>query len=100
MIIEIDNLPAEHQSMVIQFILDNQSKSIDFWGYPSKIFKDYTVPAWSLINGKLYNKEMKIEEYRAGNEEIAFITGFLLTEEFRQAILDLKEIELIEKDCN
>jgi len=95
MILEIGNLDPQYQSLAIQFILDHKDEPETFWWYKSRIFKNTLMPVWSLIDGKIYNKEMKREEYKNGNEEIAFKTGFLFSKDRVEQILALQPLEKI-----
>ena len=98
-VLEIDNVQGEYQFALIQFIIDNKHQPETFWETPSHVFKSYLKPIWALIDGKLYNEELKRFEYKNGNEEIAYRMGFLITWEFVQQVLELEKLECIEIEC-
>lgn len=93
LIVEIENVAYKHQSIIIQFILDNKNQPPEFWErqclHPA--IKNSTVPAWSLINGKIYNQSMKDIEYKQTKDmEFFLTTGTLLRKDIVSDIIDLQ----------
>jgi hypothetical protein len=99
-ITNIPHVPVNSQEIVIDFILTNKDKPVEFWEYEGLSPFNKKLAKYRLINGEILTTEERYIKYPIkDNVENLFIEEFRLDIKLVNQILELNSIKPLEKTC-